>query len=135
MSFRKSSRFLYVFAVALSALLAAVAVHAQTNPQTRPDDVIRVNTELVQTDVMVFDKKGRFVDQLTSDQFQLIVDKKPEPIAFFERVTSGPRRNDTQPEGSASMNPTAASRRGRTMLFSSTIFIYRPTASYARAKR
>ncbi|HXT63033.1 MAG TPA: VWA domain-containing protein [Pyrinomonadaceae bacterium] len=117
MSFRKTRRFLYVFAVALSALLAAVAVHAQTNPQTRPDDVIRVNTELVQTDVMVFDKKGRFVDQLTSDQFQLIVDKKPEPIAFFERVTSGPRRKDTQPEGSASMNPTAASRRGRTMLF------------------
>ena len=116
MSSRKTRRSLYLFA-ALSALLAAGAVHAQTNPQTRPDDVIRVNTELVQTDVMVFDKKGRFVDQLTSDQFQLTVDKKPEPIAFFERVTSGVRRNETQPEGSASVNPTAASRRGRIMLF------------------
>ena len=117
MSSRKSRRSPYVFAVALSALLAAVAVHAQTNPQTRPDDVIRVNTELVQTDVMVFDKKGRFVDQLTSDQFQLTVDKKPESIAFFERVTSGMRRNETQAEGSASVNPTTASRRGRIMLF------------------
>ena len=47
------------------ALMVASA-QAQTKPAPSPeqDDVIRVNTELVQTDVMVFDKKGQFVDGL-----------------------------------------------------------------------
>src|SRR6266550_6228522 len=58
-------------------------------PQQAPDDVIRVDTTLVQTDVMVFDKKGHFVDGLKPDQFELKIDNKPRPIAFFERIASG----------------------------------------------
>ena len=61
----------------------------QTHPSPEQDDVIRVNTELVQTDVMVFDKKGHFVDGLKAEQFALRVDKKPQTISFFDRVTSG----------------------------------------------
>ena len=52
-------------------------------------DVVRVSTELVQTDVAVIDKQGHFVDGLTQDKFELLVDGKPQPIAFFERVTAG----------------------------------------------
>ncbi|HBB94763.1 MAG TPA: hypothetical protein DC054_05175 [Blastocatellia bacterium] len=54
-------------------LSTSVALRAQTNAgsQQPPDDVVRVNTELVQTDVMVFDRRGRFVDGLKREQFVL----------------------------------------------------------------
>jgi hypothetical protein len=53
------------------------------------DDVIRVTTELVQTDVTVTDKQGRFVDGLDGDKFELRINGKENPIAFFERVVAG----------------------------------------------
>jgi hypothetical protein len=65
-------------------------------PSSEQDDVIRVNTELVQTDVMVFDKKGQFVDGLKAEQFALKVDNKSQTISFLDRVTSakaGAERN------------------------------------------
>jgi len=41
------------------------------------DDVIRINTDLVQTDIVVLDRQGRFVDGLKREQFELRVDDKP----------------------------------------------------------
>jgi hypothetical protein len=38
---------------------------------------------------MVFDKKGRFVDGLQREQFELIVNGKPQPISSFEQVRAG----------------------------------------------
>jgi VWFA-related protein len=58
-------------------------------PQQQPDDVIRINTELIQTDVTVLDKQGRFVDNLRREQFELLIDGKPQPITFFEKVRAG----------------------------------------------
>ena len=58
-------------------------------PQRPSDDVVRVYTELVQTDVMVFDKQGRFVKDLTRDNFELRIDGKPRPIEAFELITAG----------------------------------------------
>ena len=74
-------------------LLAGSSPTAQT-PQTPPpqkpqDEVIRVYTELVQTDVMVMDKQGKFVDGLTKEDFELRIDGKPRPIEAFERITAG----------------------------------------------
>jgi VWFA-related protein len=66
--------------------------HAQTPtaPPARPqDEVVRVYTELVQTDVMVFDKQGRFVDGLSKENFELRIDGKPKPIQSFEKITAG----------------------------------------------
>ena len=37
---------------------------AQQNQQDQADDVLRINTELVQTGVTVFDKQGHFVEGL-----------------------------------------------------------------------
>ena len=89
------------------------------------DDVVRVNTELVQTDVMVFDKKGQFVDGLQREQFELSVEGKPLPISFFEQVKAGSARElarlvslsgkpPAQPsEPSSSINDSG----GRTIVF------------------
>jgi VWFA-related protein len=112
----------------LGTLLLAASLSAQTNPQKPNEpsqaDVIRVNTELVQTDVMVFDKDGHFVDGLKGDQFALKVDGKPAPVSFFERVTSG--RLPSEPgsdSGGKTANVTGAGQAistisaGRTIIF------------------
>lgn len=38
---------------------------------------------------MVFDKQGRFVNDLTRDNFELRIDGKPRPIEAFELITAG----------------------------------------------
>lgn len=87
-------------------ILACVTSGRAQNPrqtpepqsQTRQDqvEVLRVFTELVQTDVMVFDKQGRFANGLTSADFELRIDGKPKPIEFFERVTAGSKNEELQ---------------------------------------
>ncbi|MCA1576781.1 MAG: VWA domain-containing protein [Acidobacteria bacterium] len=67
----------------------AIAQTKQRPTQKSPDEVVRVYTELVQTDVMVFDKQGRFVDGLTKENFELRIDGKPRPIQAFETITAG----------------------------------------------
>lgn len=67
----------------------------QQQPPTQPqqddpaEDVLRVSTSLVQTDVSVVDKKGQFVENLGREQFELKVDGRVQPVLFFERVTAG----------------------------------------------
>ena len=118
-----SSRRLSKYLAVLSWIIFIISTAAgQTKPskQDQLDDVIRVDTTLVQTDVMVFDKKGHFVDGLKPEQFELKVDNKPQPIAFFERVASGSQREETRAQtntGAAStINPTTAAR-GRIVIF------------------
>ena len=104
--------------------LAVASAQAQTKPAPSPeqDDVIRVNTELVQTDVMVFDKKGQFVDGLKAEQFALKVDDKPQAISFFDRVTSGKAGAESKTAGGAFTNSgntsnPGATKRGRIIIF------------------
>src|SRR3954469_6223521 len=102
--------------VGCCAVLIAASASAQTKPQkpAEPqDDVIRVNTELVQTDVMVFDKDGHFVDGLKADQFALKIDNKATPLSFFERVAAGKttfdRNSSSSNSASTSTNTTGSS--------------------------
>ncbi|MDX6403647.1 MAG: hypothetical protein QOH70_1102 [Blastocatellia bacterium] len=100
------------------AVVTLLTASAQIKPQTEQQnqgDVIRVNTELVQTDVMVFDKQGRFVDGLKPQQFALKVDNKPQTISFFEQVTSGSLRGETKTQTTGVTS--AAVVRGRTVIF------------------
>jgi VWFA-related protein len=60
------------------------------------DDIVRITTDLVQTDVMVFDKQGKFVDHLKADQFELRVDGKSQAISFFERIKAGAVNEEAQ---------------------------------------
>src|ERR1044071_8972607 len=113
--FPQSSRIKKVRIIALACLAAAVlccllidspAGHGQT-PQEPPrtptnqgqqdqPDVLRVYTEIVQTDVMVFDKQGRFVDGLKSGDFELKIDGAPKPLEFFEKITAGSVNEEMQ---------------------------------------
>jgi len=77
--------------------------HAQTPPGAPAEsrgqdqsDVLRVYTELVQTDVMVFDKQGRFVNGLKREDFELRIDGKVKPVDFFEKITAGSINEESQ---------------------------------------
>jgi len=119
------------YLIVLSWLVLFVpATTGQTKPEKQTegqDDVVRVDTALVQTDVMVFDKKGHFVDGLKPDQFQLKIDNKPQPIAFFERVATGSLREERKAEGNTSASGANAATdsattpstmvRGRVLIF------------------
>jgi hypothetical protein len=93
-----SSRTLFLLIAGLIALTPKALGQKlpQTLPQEQTDDVVRVKTELVQTDVTVVDKHGRFVDGLKSEQFELRVDGRPQPLAFFEQVTAGSAAEEKQ---------------------------------------
>jgi VWFA-related protein len=96
------------------------------NKPVQSEDVVRVNTALVQTDVTVLDKSGGFVNGLGRDQFVLKIDGKPREISFFEQVRAGSRNEEAQlaaARGSASdpRRPVSSGAlpldRGRTIFF------------------
>jgi VWFA-related protein len=90
-------------------------------PPRQGADVIRVNTALVQTDVMVLDKQGAFVDGLSRDQFVLKINGKPRDISFFERIVAGSRNEEAQlaaARGASTASTGAVPLdRGRTVFF------------------
>jgi VWFA-related protein len=95
------ARFLLSHALLLSFLLPHPTfgqTAAQTPPAATPpqDDVLRINTSLVQTDVIVLDKQGRSVKGLSKEQFELLVDGQPQEISFFESVETGSLRESAQ---------------------------------------
>ncbi|HEY0006048.1 MAG TPA: VWA domain-containing protein [Pyrinomonadaceae bacterium] len=122
-----AGRLLFIALLSLS-LCAQLALGQQKQPpQESADDVVRVTTELVQTDVTVVDKQGRFVDGLQLEQFELRVDGKPQPVSFFERVTAGSSVEEERlaaARGGAPATPRKAKdnsgssiERGRTIIF------------------
>jgi VWFA-related protein len=102
----------------LSAVLLCPLAGARAQTPEK-EDVVRVESELVQTDVMVFDKSGKFVEGLTREQFELKVDGRPVPLAFFERVSTPLRKGEAAPGAvAAAANAANASRsKGRTVIF------------------
>ncbi len=104
---------LFVLLVAMCSVVSA-----------QEPEVIRTKTELVQTAITVLDKKGNFVEGLKREQFELVVDGKPRPVTFFERIAAGSARERelttlSAPTNNAPTTPTAAPSRvpGRTIVF------------------
>ena len=121
---------LYLLLLAATCLfLFPALVFPQTKPeqqppppppqqqQREPDDVIKFETSLVQTDVMVFDKDGRFVNGLKPEQFQLKINNTPREISFFEAFRSGAVRESPQPGQSNEINKLRADAERRSVLF------------------
>jgi VWFA-related protein len=103
-------------------LISALVTPAQTEPPAQ-DDVVRVFTQLVQTDLMVFDRRGHLVSGLKREDFELKVDGKATPIEFLDYVVAGSAREEAQlasarsGRGAAVSVPVNALERGRTVLF------------------
>ena len=69
-----------VFAMLLSG--SAVLLVAQKAPGD--NSVIRVDVELVQMNVAVTDKKGKYVTNLRPQDFEVVEDGAPQQVATFE---------------------------------------------------
>ncbi len=98
------------------------AQETQKEKEPSPESVIRVYTDLVQTDVMVFDKTGNFVNGLKREVFELRIDGKVQPIEFFDSVAAGTASEEAQLSAArrtASTDSTAPLPldRGRTIFF------------------
>ncbi|HEX7314843.1 MAG TPA: VWA domain-containing protein [Pyrinomonadaceae bacterium] len=74
---------------------------AQT-PRQQPqpaddDDVVRITTSLVQTDVVVTDRDGRQVTDLKAEDFEILENDKPQIITNFSYVTAAPATTTAAP--------------------------------------
>jgi VWFA-related protein len=124
MPFSKIERVSFLLLTILLALFHGSAAFAQNEKQA--DEVLRIRTELVQTDVSVFDKQGRTVSGLRPEQFELTINNKPLAISFFEQVTAGSRSEAAQLAAARGLSLTdtakndvtrATDARGRIILF------------------
>ena len=101
-------------------VLFPAAVFGQTKPEQKPEpsgdaqDVVKFETSLVQTDVMVFDKKGKFVEGLKPEQFQLKINNSPREISFFEAIKSGSQPVESKP---GQPNPLKEAQRRSVIFF------------------
>jgi VWFA-related protein len=82
----------YFSRVSLLLLLSFTLALSQTPPQKpqnegTPDDVIRITTQLVQTDVVVVDGKDRVIPDLTLADFELYDNGKKQELKFLEFVS------------------------------------------------
>jgi len=91
-----------VAALILSISVAVCAVIDQTpqSPQKPsqeigPEDILRITTELVQTDVVVTDKNDQVVTDLKLEDFEVYDNGKKQDLKFMDLVSIGvPRRTD-----------------------------------------
>src|SRR5258706_3541143 len=125
----RSALNILVLAVCLMALRGGGQAQktSQTKPSSSDDDIVRVKTELVQTDVSVVDRRGQFIEGLSPDQFQLRVDGKSQTLLFFDQVVTGAANEEKQlvaarnAKPGVSTTPAAGTStepaRGRTIFF------------------
>jgi VWFA-related protein len=119
-----------IIIIIFPSFLGAISLHAQGQKppagknQEQVGQTIRVHVGLVQTDVMVFDKRGDFVPGLKMDQFELRVDGKSRPVSFMELVSAGSPHDEkiwakaeNRTVAPAAQPAAKTSNPGRTLLF------------------
>ena len=75
--------------IVVSAMLFAMATTLAQNPATPQTPTFRSNVTLVTTDVIPRDSNGRFIPDLTKENFTILEDGVPQTIASFALVHGG----------------------------------------------
>ena len=70
--------------VVLCVVISSYGQEQKPPPQLGEDDVVRVSTTLVTVPVSVMDRQGRFIPDLTEQQFHIYEDGVEQKIAYFE---------------------------------------------------
>ncbi len=103
--FRARQKLSLVAFAMLLTLSGSISAFAQTDPSKQerprralptendPQDIIKIDTDLVPVDVTVTDAKGRLVRNLRKEDFKLFEDGAERPIASFnvEKIEGAPR--------------------------------------------
>src|SRR5262245_47653555 len=85
-------------------------------PGQEQDPTVRITTQLVQIDATVTDKKGEHVEDLTEDDFELMVDSKKQNITYFRLVKlPEPRRAEGAATNAPKPNTPPPSMPGRSI--------------------
>ena len=124
------------------SLLSQAAAAQQQQPQRPPapadeEEVVRLNTELVQLRAVVTDRKGQPVENLKKEDFEVLENGQPREVSFFslERAPASPGAGPSPIAPRTSGTPTrpAAAHPTRTIvLFADTLHL--SPVSLARAK-
>ncbi|MFL6257906.1 MAG: VWA domain-containing protein [Pyrinomonadaceae bacterium] len=128
---RRCFKSLLLASALTGCLLPAHPALARQEPKPHEDataqddeETVRIETELIQTGVMVFDKSGKFVDGLRQNDFELTVEGKPTPLSFFDRIVGTPSASSSSPaprggtKGTdANASRSAAASGARTVIF------------------
>lgn len=97
----------------LSALVLSLCLtsFAQTLPKPDQDDVVRVETNLVQVRAVVTDKSGKLIDNLKQDDFEVLENGRPQSIGFWslERTAN----DQSRPQGDSAVTVDNPERSGR----------------------
>src|SRR6266550_6049220 len=95
-------------ALSLSSVFGAAFAQTPSVPQKppqeiAPEDIIRVTTQLVQTDVVVTDKNDKIINDLKLEDFELYDNGKKQDLKFMEFVSvdAGRRSEGTRPSSLA----------------------------------
>jgi len=80
MKFNGSRLFTGLTLLIIAPALLTLSVSAQQPQNAPPEDVVRINIDLVQSAITVVDRDGHFVDGLHQDQFELLIDGKPRAM-------------------------------------------------------
>ena len=117
-------------APARAALLLALSLAAFAQQREQPaaqqsdEEVVKIESALMQAGVTVLDRQGRFVEGLKAEQFEVLVDGRPQSLSFFEQVAAGSPEERTKLARAGDARARAAARpgaepqaRGRAVLF------------------
>ena len=126
-----------IVALILAVLGSTTSPLAQEPPRQTGEDVIKIDTALVQVRAVVTDRSGKVVDNLKQEDFQVLENGKPQRIGFFSLETISHRfrtsadANQARPNRSSA--PAAEAKPQRSIvLFVDTLHLN--AASLVRAK-
>ena len=139
---RLNRKMLATLAGSLALSLSAFAQNSSpARPSPTPDDVVRVETNLAQTDVIVLDKRGQVVRGLKPSDFELRVDEKIQPVTTFDEVISGSPKEERRLDRNAAVNaaakdpvPPNAGQRSRPLIFFFVDDVHLSGDGFARAR-
>ena len=105
--------------LAVGMALCVVVAQTPTTPQKpqqeiAPEDVIRITTQLVQTDVVVTDKNDKIIKDLKLEDFELYDNGKKQELRFLEFVGVEGANNERRAEGTRPSLPTYVEPAGNT---------------------
>jgi Ca-activated chloride channel family protein len=127
-----------VLALVLITIIAGSAAWLVAQKAPGDDSVIRVDVDMVQMNVAVTDKKGKYVTGLHPQDFQIVEDNAPQQLATFEEGNEAPinlieRSRQVKSDASASqvsVNQSPAQPDQKDPLLGADVFILFDSSDY-----